>query len=100
MWVIYPHNECCGDVDVDMDVQSTQIKNDCICQKLQVVHIEDKMLQGHLRWFGYVMSRPIDAPIRRCKTMASKVLEGQVYLNYMEKGCLKRPANALNQIHT
>lgn len=63
-------------MDAKLDVRSNQIRNDCICQKLQVVHIEDKLLEGFLRWFGHVLSQPIDAPVRRRETMESEVLEG------------------------
>lgn len=44
-------------------------KNDNICQKVQVAHIENKMRNYHLRWFGHVLHQPLDAPVCRCEPM-------------------------------
>lgn len=44
----------CGYID--------KIRNDYIHEKVQVAYIEDKMRLGSLRWFGYVLHRPPDAP--------------------------------------
>lgn len=46
-----------------------KLKNDHICQKVQVAHIENKMRNCHLRWFGHVLHRPPDAPVCRCEPM-------------------------------
>lgn len=40
---------------------------------LQVACIEDKM-KGRLRWFGYVMQQPTNAPVHRYDTIV-KVLQ-------------------------
>ena len=32
--------------------------------------LEDKMCEGRLRWFGHVMRRGTDAPVRRCERIA------------------------------
>lgn len=41
---------------------------------MQVLHTDDKIREGSLRWFVLVLRQPIDAPIRRCETMVSEVV--------------------------
>ncbi|CAH9081006.1 unnamed protein product [Cuscuta epithymum] len=42
-----------------------RLKNEIIRQKVGVAHIEDKMQESRLRWFGHVGRRLSDAPVRR-----------------------------------
>ncbi|KAF3650714.1 hypothetical protein FXO38_17023 [Capsicum annuum] len=39
-------------------------------KKVRVVSVEDKMREGRLGWFGNVMRRSTDAPVRRCERLA------------------------------
>nr|XP_009774571.1 PREDICTED: uncharacterized protein LOC104224587 [Nicotiana sylvestris] len=47
-----------------------KIRNDVIQDKVGVTHVEEKMLEARLRWFGHVKRRSIEAPVRRCKRLA------------------------------
>jgi hypothetical protein len=49
----------CGHTRLD------KIRNEDIRQKVGVVPIEDKMREHRLRWFGHVIRRPLDAPVRK-----------------------------------
>jgi hypothetical protein len=44
------------------------MRNEVIRHKLGVAPIEEKMRESRLRWFGHVMRRPRDAPVRRIET--------------------------------
>ena len=44
-----------------------KISNGTIRDLVKVAHIEDKMRETRLRWFGHVKRRSVDAPVRRCK---------------------------------
>ena len=46
-----------------------RIRNEEISTKLGLSAIEDKMRECHLRWFGHVQRRPIDAPIRKSEML-------------------------------
>ncbi|KAF3684201.1 hypothetical protein FXO37_01445 [Capsicum annuum] len=39
-------------------------------KKVRVTLVEDKMREGRLGWFGNVMRRNTDAPVRRCERLA------------------------------
>jgi hypothetical protein len=41
-----------------------RIRNDDIRDKLGVATIQEKLVQNHLRWFGYIQRRPHEAPIQ------------------------------------
>ncbi|KAF3615267.1 hypothetical protein FXO38_35214 [Capsicum annuum] len=41
-----------------------RVRNEIIREKVGVASVEDKMREGRLRWFGYVMRRGTDAPVR------------------------------------
>jgi hypothetical protein len=41
-----------------------RIKNDDIRNKLGVAHIQEKLVQHRLLWFGHIQRRPPEAPIR------------------------------------
>lgn len=42
-----------------------RIRNECIPKKLEVTHIENKIRENKLRWFGHVHLRPFSALVRR-----------------------------------
>nr|XP_009780391.1 PREDICTED: uncharacterized protein LOC104229434 [Nicotiana sylvestris] len=46
-----------------------KIRNEVIKYKMGVTPVEDKLRKSRLRWFGHVMRRDIDAPIRRCERL-------------------------------
>ncbi|KAF3627786.1 hypothetical protein FXO37_29679 [Capsicum annuum] len=47
-----------------------RVRNEIIRGKVRVASVEDKMRKGRLRWFGHVMRRGADAPVRRCEKLA------------------------------
>ncbi|KAF3620510.1 hypothetical protein FXO37_33233 [Capsicum annuum] len=47
-----------------------KVRNEIIREKVGVASVEDKMREVRLRWFGLVMRRGSDAPVRRCETLA------------------------------
>ncbi|KAF3676021.1 Glutaminyl-peptide cyclotransferase [Capsicum annuum] len=47
-----------------------KVRNDIIREKVGVASVEDKIQEGRLRWFGHVMRRGTDAPVRRCERLA------------------------------
>ncbi|PHT45695.1 Syntaxin-81 [Capsicum baccatum] len=47
-----------------------KIRNEIIREKMRVALVEDKMREGKQRWFGNVMRRDADAPVRRCERLA------------------------------
>ncbi|PHT42182.1 hypothetical protein CQW23_16207 [Capsicum baccatum] len=47
-----------------------RVRNEIIQEKVRVASVEDKMREVILRWFGHVMRRGTDAPVRRCETVA------------------------------
>ncbi|KAM3252506.1 hypothetical protein P3L10_006576 [Capsicum annuum] len=47
-----------------------RVQNETIREKVGVALVEDKMREVHLRWFGHVMRRGTDAPVRRCERIA------------------------------
>ncbi|PHT34196.1 ATP-citrate synthase alpha chain protein 2 [Capsicum baccatum] len=51
-----------------------RVRNEIIWDKVGVASVEDKMREGRLRWFGHVMRRGTDPPVRRCErlTLAEK----------------------------
>lgn len=56
----HPQDECRRDSDAEMNVWSyklDKIRNDHICEKVQVAHIKDKMIEGRLRWYSHVLHR-------------------------------------------
>ena len=46
-----------------------KIRNEVICNKVEVVSIEEKIRETRLRWFGHVRRRPIDTPVIRVDEM-------------------------------
>lgn len=46
-----------------------RMKNENIRDKLEVAPLQDKMRGNHLRWFGYVHTRRLDATIRRINSV-------------------------------
>ncbi|KAF3645205.1 putative pre-mRNA-processing factor 6-like [Capsicum annuum] len=53
--------------------RADRVRNEIIREKVGVVSVEDKIREVRLRWFGHVMRRGMDAPVRRCERLA---LEG------------------------
>ncbi|KAF3624971.1 Long chain acyl-CoA synthetase 6, peroxisomal [Capsicum annuum] len=47
-----------------------RVRNEAIREKMGVASVEDKMREGRLRWFGHVMRRGTNAPVRRCERLA------------------------------
>ncbi|PHU19593.1 hypothetical protein BC332_10744 [Capsicum chinense] len=46
-----------------------RVRNEIIREKVRVALVEDKMREVRLHWFGHVMRRGSDAPVRRCETL-------------------------------
>ena len=53
----------CGHTRLD------KIKNEVIRDEIGVASIEDKIREIHLRWFGNIKRRSMDAPVRRCEKL-------------------------------
>ncbi|KAM3360615.1 hypothetical protein P3S68_015469 [Capsicum galapagoense] len=51
-------------------VRWDRVRNEIIRDKVGVASVEDKIREGRLRWFGHVMRRGADAPVRRCEKLA------------------------------
>ncbi|XP_060210151.1 uncharacterized protein LOC132637024 [Lycium barbarum] len=51
--------------------RSDGIRNEVIRDKVGIASVEDKMREARLRWFGHVMRRDENAPVRRCERLAS-----------------------------
>ncbi|KAF3670574.1 hypothetical protein FXO37_08474 [Capsicum annuum] len=47
-----------------------RVRNEVIYEKLRVTSVEDKMRKVRLRWFGHMMRRGMDTPVRRCERLA------------------------------
>ncbi|KAF3655737.1 hypothetical protein FXO37_15797 [Capsicum annuum] len=47
-----------------------RIRNEIIRDKVGVTSVEAKMRKTRLRWFGHVIRRSTDAPVRRCERLA------------------------------
>ena len=53
-----------------------RVGNEIIRAKVGVVYVEDKMREVRSRWFGHMIRRGSDAPVRRCGTLLWMVLGG------------------------
>jgi hypothetical protein len=40
------------------------VQNDDIRERLGVAPVEENLMQHHLRWFGHIQWRPVEAPVR------------------------------------
>ncbi|KAF3684046.1 hypothetical protein FXO38_00469 [Capsicum annuum] len=64
-----------GNDEIDEDVskrigaEGIRVRNEIIREKVGVASVDDKMREGRLRWFGHVMRRGTDAPVRRCERL-------------------------------
>ncbi|PHU01184.1 Tyrosine aminotransferase [Capsicum chinense] len=47
-----------------------KVRNETVREKVGVASVEDKMRKVRLRWFGHVMRRGTNAPVRRCERLA------------------------------
>ncbi|KAF3681514.1 Tropinone reductase 2 [Capsicum annuum] len=47
-----------------------KVRNEMIREKVGVASVEDKIREVRLRWFEHMMRRGLDAPVRRCETLA------------------------------
>ncbi|PHT50091.1 Ketol-acid reductoisomerase, chloroplastic [Capsicum baccatum] len=47
-----------------------RVRNEIIWEKVRVASVEDKMREVRLRWFGHVMRRGTNAPVRRYERLA------------------------------
>ncbi|KAF3653304.1 putative transcription elongation factor SPT5 -like protein 1 [Capsicum annuum] len=52
------------------DKKGDRVRNETIRDKVSVASVEDKMRKVCLRWFGHVMRRGTDAPVRRFERLA------------------------------
>ncbi|KAF3628949.1 putative prolyl 4-hydroxylase 3 [Capsicum annuum] len=50
--------------------RADRVRNEIIRKKVGVVSVEEKMREVRFRWFGHVMMRGSDAPVRRCERLA------------------------------
>ncbi|PHU01543.1 hypothetical protein BC332_31330 [Capsicum chinense] len=50
--------------------RANRVRNEIIWEKVGVESAEDKIREVRLRWFGHVMRRGTDAPVRRCERLA------------------------------
>ncbi|KAI8558931.1 hypothetical protein RHMOL_Rhmol04G0134400 [Rhododendron molle] len=41
------------------------IRNETVCEMVDVAPIEEKLMENRLRWFGHVYRRPKDAVVKR-----------------------------------
>jgi hypothetical protein len=48
----------CGNTRID------RVRNDGIHERIGVTSVEEKFVQYHLRWFGHIQRRPVEAPVR------------------------------------
>ncbi|XP_060169387.1 agamous-like MADS-box protein AGL8 homolog isoform X2 [Lycium barbarum] len=55
------------------NTRSDRIRNEVIRNKVGVASVEDKMREARLRWFGHVMRRDTNAPVRRCERLVMDV---------------------------
>lgn len=46
-----------------------RISNEVIQDKVRIAFVEAKMGKARLRWFGHVVRRDTDAPVRRCERL-------------------------------
>ncbi|KAF3674589.1 putative peptidyl-prolyl cis-trans isomerase FKBP17-1, chloroplastic-like [Capsicum annuum] len=53
--------------------EEMRVRNEIIRETVGVVSVEEKMREVRLRWFGHVMRRGTDVPVRRCERL---VLDG------------------------
>ncbi|KAF3651997.1 Ataxin-3 -like protein [Capsicum annuum] len=51
-------------------MRADRVRNEIIREKVGVASVEDKIREVRLRWFGHVMRRGTDAPVRRCERLA------------------------------
>ena len=54
-----------------------RIRNEVIMNKVEVASRENKTREVRLREFGHIMSRSIDAPVKRCERIV--LLKGRMY---------------------
>lgn len=52
-----------------------KVRNEIIQEKIEVASVEDKIWEVRLRWFGHVMRRDTDAPVRRYERLATDGLK-------------------------
>jgi len=50
--------------------RGNRVRNKTIREKVGMTLVENKMREVRLRWFGHVMRRGMDAPVRRCERLA------------------------------
>ncbi|KAF3636661.1 putative rRNA-processing protein UTP23 -like protein [Capsicum annuum] len=57
-----------------------RVRNEIIRDKVGVASVEDKMREGRLRWFGHVMRRGADAPVRKLYQIYAESASGRINL--------------------
>ncbi|KAF3620594.1 hypothetical protein FXO37_33192 [Capsicum annuum] len=57
-------------VEVRLAMLGDRVQNETIRERIGVASVEDKMREVRLRWFGHVMRRGTDAPLRRRERLA------------------------------
>ncbi|PHT56676.1 Delta(7)-sterol-C5(6)-desaturase 1 [Capsicum baccatum] len=50
--------------------RADRVRNEIIWKKVGVTSVQDKMREVKFRWFGHVMRKGTDAPVRRCERLA------------------------------
>ncbi|PHT76944.1 hypothetical protein T459_20466 [Capsicum annuum] len=78
-----------------------RVRNETIREKVGVTPVKNKMREVRLRWFGHVMRRGMDAPVRRCERLAldgfrrGRDAQLELELNDNWRFLLLTPANLL-----
>ncbi|KAF3647074.1 putative ATP synthase subunit O, mitochondrial-like [Capsicum annuum] len=52
------------------DKKGDRVRNETIREEVGVTPVENKMPEVRLRWFGHMMRRGMDAPVRRCERLS------------------------------
>jgi hypothetical protein len=46
------------------NIKRDRVRNDDTRERLRVAPVEEKLVQHHLRWFGHIQRRPVEALVR------------------------------------
>ncbi|PHT33826.1 hypothetical protein CQW23_25626 [Capsicum baccatum] len=56
--------------DISKPSRKDRVRNEIIREKVGVASVENKLREVRLHWFRHMMRRGLDAPVRRCETLA------------------------------
>ena len=59
---------------ISENTRKDKIQNEEIRIKIRVAPIDEKMRENHLRWFGRVQRRAIDAPVKKSELIQVEAL--------------------------